>query len=110
MSELTEARARVQALAGNHPELADRFSQLHTAALSSGALDERTKETIAVALSVALDCEGCVAWHADAARRAGATFEELVEALGVVVLFAGGPGVQRAGAALTEIATAFHNR
>lgn len=109
MSELSTARSRVHAVAEARPALMGGFSQMHGAALDPGALDVRAKETIAVALSVALDCDGCVAWHVDAAKRAGATQDELVDAVGLVVLFAGGPGVQRVGAAMEEIATAFQN-
>jgi AhpD family alkylhydroperoxidase len=46
-------------------------------------LDARTHELIA--LAVTLRCDGCIAIHAEAARKLGVTREELAEALGVAV-------------------------
>jgi AhpD family alkylhydroperoxidase len=40
---------------------------------------------ISLAVAVTRQCDGCITVHADAALKAGATKEELVEALGVAV-------------------------
>lgn len=67
------------------------FSELHRHALADGVLSGRIKELIALAIAVAEGCDGCIAYHARAAARQGATREEVVEALGVALLMAGGP-------------------
>ena len=73
------------------PEVYRGFAALHDAALAPGALDTRTKELVALALSISKRCDGCVAAHARAAARHGATEEEVAEVIGVVVLMDGGP-------------------
>ena len=71
------------------PDVFQGFSELHDAALAPGALDARTKELIALAIAVSKECDGCIAAHARAAARAGATAAEVTETLGVVILMNG---------------------
>jgi len=78
-------------LKGAIPEVYDTFRALHGAALGPGALDVKTKELIALALSVQHQCDGCIASHARGAVKAGATKQEAAEALGVTFLMNGGP-------------------
>ena len=73
------------------PDVYRGFGELHGAAFADGALTTRTKELIALALGVAEGCDGCIASHAQAAARAGATREEAAEAIGVTFLMKGGP-------------------
>jgi AhpD family alkylhydroperoxidase len=90
------------------PDVYAAFGQLHSAALAPGVLDAKTKELIALALSVSSQCDGCIASHARGAARHGATEEEVAEAIGVVVLMAGGPATvygPRALAAFRSFAT-----
>lgn len=68
------------------------YKQLHDSALESGALDARTKELIALAIAVSKECDGCIAHHAQAAVRHGATEQEAAEAIGVANWMNGGPG------------------
>jgi AhpD family alkylhydroperoxidase len=73
------------------PSVMDGFSRLHRNAITGGALDERTKELMALAIAVAVRCDGCIAFHVHDAVRAGATRDEVAEAIGVAVLMGGGP-------------------
>lgn len=73
------------------PDVYKGFGELHKAAFAAGALDTRTKELIAVAIGVVEGCDGCIASHAQAAVRAGATKQEAAEAIGVTFLMKGGP-------------------
>ena len=73
------------------PDVYAAFGQLHSAALAPGELDAKTKELIALAISVSSQCDGCIASHARGAARHGATEAEVSEAIGVVMLMAGGP-------------------
>lgn len=87
------------------PEVYAGFADLHATALAPGSLDTKTKELIALALAVASQCDGCIAAHARAAARLGATDREVAETLGVVLLMTGGPGTvygPRAFAAFRE--------
>jgi AhpD family alkylhydroperoxidase len=72
------------------PEAWDGFLALHGAAMGDGAVPKRLKEATALAISVAKRCDGCIAYHAKAAARAGATPAEVAELLGVALLMDGG--------------------
>ena len=72
------------------PDVWAGFGQLHQAAVADGALPARTKELIALAIAVVKQCDGCIAYHATAAARRGASPEEVAEALGVALLMDGG--------------------
>ncbi|MDN5345721.1 MAG: hypothetical protein PWQ73_218 [Petrotoga sp.] len=67
------------------------------------ALDKKTKELIAVALSIARNCEWCIACHVKFALEAGATEEEILEAAWVAVLMGGGPALMHAGLVLEAL-------
>lgn len=73
------------------PDVYAGFGELHRAAFAAGALDTRTKELIALAIGVVEGCDGCIASHAQAAAKAGATRQEAAEAIGVTFLMKGGP-------------------
>jgi len=67
------------------------FSQLHRKAMEDGVLNGKTKELIALSVSIALRCEGCIAYHVYDAIKAGATRAEMVDAIGVAILMGGAP-------------------
>lgn len=83
-----EARALRQMIPGVYAG----FVELSNAAMAPGALDGKSKELIALTQGVALRCDGCIATHARGAAHAGATREEVAEAIGVTFLMNGGPG------------------
>ncbi len=58
---------------------------LSDAAPAGAGLGAKTRELIALAVAVTTRCDGCIAFHSDLARKAGATKEEVVEALGVAI-------------------------
>jgi AhpD family alkylhydroperoxidase len=75
------------------------FSELGRAATAPGALDAKTKELIALALSVAARFDPCIAFHSKALVRLGATRQEVDEMLGVAVYMGGGPSLMYAASA-----------
>jgi len=101
----SELRPHTRELRRMIPQVYKGFGALHDAALADGALDTRTKELIALAIAVSTECDGCIASHAHAAVRHGATLEEAAEAIGVSILMSGGPATiygPRAFAAFSE--------
>ena len=50
-----------------------------------GALDLKTRELISLAVAATTRCDTCIAVHAKAAAEAGASREELLEALAVAI-------------------------
>ena len=61
----------------------ESFLAMEKAAYAGGALPVKTKELIAVGISVATDCESCMEWHIRQAGQAGATHQEILEAIDV---------------------------
>ena len=49
------------------------FARLHKKAVEDGALSAKVKELMALAISIAVGCEGCIAYHTHDAIQAGAT-------------------------------------
>lgn len=76
------------------------FLQMEQAAYSDGALQGKTKELIAVGISVVINCESCMQWHIEQAAKKGATEEEILEALEVGIEMGGGPATAHARFAL----------
>ena len=66
------------------------FLEMERAAYADGALPKKHKELIAVGISVAKDCESCMQWHIEQAAAAGASFEEIFEAVEVAIEMGGG--------------------
>jgi AhpD family alkylhydroperoxidase len=85
------------------PTTMHALAQLHSAATAEGVLSAKVKELMAVAIAVYAGCEDCVAFHHERAKRAGASTEEALEALGVAVLMGGGPASVHAARAAEEI-------
>jgi AhpD family alkylhydroperoxidase len=102
---LTELREPTRSLRHAIPETWTGFQALHAAAMAEGELPTRLKEAVALAISVVKRCDGCIAYHAKAAARAGATRGEIAEVLGVALLMDGGTAsvyAPRAWAAFLE--------
>jgi AhpD family alkylhydroperoxidase len=74
------------------PDTMTGFAEMHRHSVSDGALTARVKELIALAISIAVRCDGCIAYHVHDALKAGATDEEVCETIGVAVMMGGGPG------------------
>jgi AhpD family alkylhydroperoxidase len=92
--------APLRELRGGAPEVMKGFSAIARAALEPKALDTKTKELIALAIGVATRCDACIAFHAEAAVRQGASREEVMETLGMAVYMGAGPSVMYAANAV----------
>jgi AhpD family alkylhydroperoxidase len=90
---IDQTNARMAELRKAMPEQSKGFGQLAQAAIAPGVLDSKTKELIALAIGITARCDGCLAFHAKAARKYGATREEIVETIGVAVYMGGGPSM-----------------
>lgn len=82
------------------PETMQGFASMSRAATQSKVLDEKTKELIALALSVAAHCDGCLGFHTKTLARLGTSREEVAEALGMAIYMGGGPSLMYAADAL----------
>ncbi|MBN2024122.1 MAG: selenide, water dikinase SelD [Pirellulales bacterium] len=68
-----------------------KFHAFMQASGAPGALDARTKQAIAIALSVVTKCEPCVKSHIKKARAMGFSREEIDEAAWMGIAFGGAP-------------------
>ena len=73
------------------PDTIKAFGELAKAATADASLSKKIKELMAVAISVVIRCEGCIAYHTQSAIAAGATREEFAETISVAIELGGGP-------------------
>jgi len=103
--QLNQNNQAMGAYAKASPQLMGAFMKVHHIGSSEGALSAKYKELIALGIGIHTKCEGCILGHVKAALDAGATPDEMVEAIDVAVYMSGGPGVvygAKAYAALQE--------
>jgi len=79
----------LELLAKQEPKVVQALYKLKNEVFKDGALSTKQKELIATAMSCLLKCEICLEVHAQRAKDAGATKEELREALTVAIYMAG---------------------
>jgi AhpD family alkylhydroperoxidase len=65
------------------PDVQAAFEAFGRQVFAEGALDTKTKQLIAVAVAHVTQCPYCIEGHTKAAQRAGATAQELMEAVWV---------------------------
>jgi selenide,water dikinase len=76
---------------GGVAAIQQKFQEFLQTAFAPGALDGKTKEAIAIALSVLAKCEPCVKSHVKKAREMGFSQEEIDDAAWMGIAFGGAP-------------------
>lgn len=89
-AELTKA---IPDFAKLSPDSLKGYQTLSAANAKNSLLGEKVRQLISIAVAVTTRCDGCITFHTDAARKAGASKQEIAEALGVAM-------AMNAGAAL----------
>ena len=82
------------------PDTMKGFSTMAQGATADAALDEKTKELIAMGIAIALRCDGCIGFHAKSLVRLDTARQEYEEMLGVAIYMGGGPSLMYAAQAL----------
>src|SRR5260221_227920 len=77
--------ARVGELMKVSPDTVKGYQTLSAANSATTKLGEKTRQLISLAVAVTTKCDGCIVHHTEAALKAGASREEIAEALGVTV-------------------------
>jgi AhpD family alkylhydroperoxidase len=75
----------VSGLAKLSPDTVRGYVTLGGASQKTGHFDAKTRELISLAVAITLRCDGCIAVHSAAARKNGATREQVAEALGIAI-------------------------
>src|SRR5438105_13744490 len=74
----------------NAPELWKKFSEWYAAVFAEGALTERAKALIALAVAHAVQCPYCIDAYTQASLEKGSNIEEMTEAVHVACAILGG--------------------
>jgi AhpD family alkylhydroperoxidase len=83
------------------PDIDAAFRQFSDAVFADAALSKKTKQLIAVAVAHVTQCPYCIQGHTKAARREGATPEEIMEAIWVAAEMRAGGAFAHSALALT---------
>src|SRR6478735_5376045 len=86
------------------PKPAEAFKAFSRSVFAEGALPAKTKQLIAVAVAHVTQCPYCIRGHTKAALRAGATQEEIMEAIWVAAEMRAGGAFAHAMIALATMA------
>lgn len=95
-----DMRGRLRNLNQAASETTKGFGALTKSVHETGVLDPKTKEFVALAVSVADRCDPCIGFHVEALISAGATREEVSDVLSVCIQMGGGPSLMYAAKAL----------
>lgn len=82
------------------------YRELSQAGSQTAHLDAKTRELIAIAVGVTRQCDGCITTHVHAAKRHGASAEEIAEALGVAIAVNAGAALVFSTRAMDAVAAA----
>jgi AhpD family alkylhydroperoxidase len=85
------------------PRQLDAFKAFSREVFADGALPEKTKQLIAVAVAHTTQCPYCIRGHTRAALRAGATEQEIMEAIWVAAEMRAGAAYAHSALALDEM-------
>src|SRR5574339_1027585 len=88
------------------PGIAEAFRNFSKAVFKEGALPEKTKQLIAVAVAHVTQCPYCIHGHTAQAMRKGASEQEIMEAIWVAAEMRAGGSYAHSALALDEIENA----
>lgn len=98
-----EARKHLGKLGSLNKDLMASFGDFNNKAFAAGALPVKTKELIAVAAAHITRCPYCIDGHTRKAKLAGATDEEIAEAIFVAVAMNAGASVAHSSIAMKAL-------
>lgn len=85
------------------PEIAEAFRNFSKAVFKDGALPEKTKQLIAVAVAHVTQCPYCIHGHTAQAIRKGASKQEIMEAIWVAAEMRAGGSYAHSALAIDEM-------
>jgi len=97
---LNDTMQRMGRFQAEAPETFSGFNIMGKAAKQNGALDEKTKELIALGIAISTRCDSCIGFHVKSLVRLGTTRAEFCEALEMISFMGGGPSITFSAKAL----------
>lgn len=98
--QLSATRAGLRNLNGAIPDTAKAFGALGRSIKQGGTLYYKTREFVALGISIADRCGPCISLHVKALAKAGTTRDEVAGVLGMCIQMGGGPSMMYAAKAL----------
>lgn len=95
--EMSEKKAALS------PEITEAFRNFSKVVFKEGALPEKTKQLIAIAVAHVTQCPYCIRGHTAQAVRKGASQEEIMEAIWVASEMRAGAAYAHASLAIDEM-------
>ncbi len=92
-STMDDLRQGVRMMRDAAPETWETWARFVDAALAPSALDRKTKELIALGMSITAQCKYCVGVHAQKCLDAGASRAEIIDVCHVAMAMGGGPAM-----------------
>jgi AhpD family alkylhydroperoxidase len=77
------------------PDIAEKYHAFTGACFKKGAVDEKTKQLIALGISLGLQDEYCIIYHTQEALHKGASDKEILEVVAVSAAFSGGAAMSQ---------------
>lgn len=102
----SDLATRIGDLGSLSPDTVGGYMLASGAGKKTARLDEKTRQLISLAVAVTTRCDGCIAFHSDAAVKSGASPEEVSEALGVAVAMNAGAALVYSARALDAVKAA----
>jgi AhpD family alkylhydroperoxidase len=78
------------------PDAMEGFNKIQRINAREGVLSVKTKELMAIAISISMHSKGCIVNHVKEALEAGASRQEIIETIGIAILLGGSPVVMSA--------------
>ena len=102
---MDETVRNIERLSKEIPDTVAGFNKMSAAAKANGALDEKTKEIMALGIAIATRCDSCIGFHIKSLIRLGLTRAELCDALAMATYMGGGPSYAFSAKALAAFDT-----
>lgn len=91
---------RYEVLNASCKDVMKDFGALHGHVIRDNVLNAKEKELIALGIGITIRCHDCILAHVQASKNAGATYEEIAEAVEVAIMMGGGPSTAYGSLAL----------
>ena len=80
-----QVRQGIAGIGRANPDIVRGYRMLSDSGKKTDLLGAKTRELIALAVAVTVQCDGCIVVHTEAALQNGATEEEILKALSVAI-------------------------
>ncbi|WP_375163026.1 carboxymuconolactone decarboxylase family protein [Paenibacillus sp. SC116] len=108
-SKVTLYKNEISHLESVLPDIVNAYHSFTAACFQEGALDRKTKELIALGISLFANNEVCTQYHVREARHKGASDAEVLEAVAVAAALGGGHALSQGVTRVQEALRAVEN-